>query len=642
MAFSLPSDLPTNLVDDVSEVDAAFFNNLSAMGNATKAAIATIGYGFKSATVATEEGTNSTTYTDLATTTDQITVPVGSSGKVLLLVRAQTKTNQASGYYGYMSYELSGANTVAATDTDAIMRMGSNYVTVGFVTLLTGLTAGHTTIKLKYRAQSGATASFSNRLIAAVPLPSTDGTHASGAFNLNLSTGLGLSMGGFPRPVRYTATGAGLASTAARSNMTWSHTAEEGDTVLVWVETNSGEYVTTATYAGTTMQNIGTAKTPDNVYALTLLAAFNVSAGASTVSITKNSSTHSMQGNSVSYANVTSIKGIASASGVGMTAGIDVAPVTTAGEMAVACMVTYYGDPYPSTSGGTNRWNAAGAAAQAISDSLGPAMTLSATQPGDTRNWVAMRAILNPVSTPAGAFSLTLTPTIAMSGNPYMYLATGTRTYSATTSASISDTIPAGTACSLIWVNHQGGATQTMTATIGATNAVLVGTAAVTSNSNTKLTCFAVLDPPTGTQTITVNDSSGTAIHFNTVHYRNVRWVGVAATSEVQTGQPSMSASTATGKTYANCLTFYNTGNNTFSAYNQNQRWYQAGVSGVTPMPVLAGDAYGTGSSVTFSATRSNTTYGWGGMVVTLDPVKPNFTVSFGLSLSPTLTMVPL
>ena len=193
MAFTLPSDLPTNLVDNSSTADAAFFNNLSAMGNATKAAVATIGYGFKSASVATEEGTTSTTYADLTTTTDQVTVAVGSSGKVILLVRAQTKTSQASGYYGYMSYELSGANTVAATDTDAIMRMGSNYVTAGFVTLLTGLTAGSTTIKLKYRAQSGCTASFLNRMIAAVPLPSTDGTHASAAFDLSITPSIGMT-----------------------------------------------------------------------------------------------------------------------------------------------------------------------------------------------------------------------------------------------------------------------------------------------------------------------------------------------------------------------------------------------------------------------------------------------------------------
>lgn len=193
MSFTLPSDLPTNFVDDESEVDAAYFNGVSAMGNATKAAIATIGYGVKSATVTTEETTTTTTYTDLATTTDQITVPVGSSGKVILAVRVTMKNSKSTGYYTYVGYELSGANTVAANDNDCLVKMGTPYVSQSFVTVLTGLTAGSTVIKLKYRAQSGSTASFKDRLIAAIPLPATDGTHASASFGLTLTPSIGMT-----------------------------------------------------------------------------------------------------------------------------------------------------------------------------------------------------------------------------------------------------------------------------------------------------------------------------------------------------------------------------------------------------------------------------------------------------------------
>lgn len=195
MAFTLPSDLPTNLVDDSSTVDATFFNNLSTMGNTIKAALGTIGYSTKAAVVATGETTTSTSYTDLTTTTDQVTVPIGSSGMALVIVKADIAV---TGSDGYVSYALSGDNTVAATDTKCL-RLGYQYAAstggLSAMFLETGLTGGYTTFKLKYKSgNAGNTQTFSNRRIAVIPFPSTDGTHASGAVNLNTSSSVAVGM----------------------------------------------------------------------------------------------------------------------------------------------------------------------------------------------------------------------------------------------------------------------------------------------------------------------------------------------------------------------------------------------------------------------------------------------------------------
>ena len=195
MAFTLPSDLATNLVDNSSTVDAAYFNGVSAMGNALKAAIGTIGYGSRTATVATSETSASTSYTDLATTTDQVTVAIGSSGKAVVFF--DVESSDSSGYYSYTSVDVSGANTIAASDANAIRFMpgSANPGHLGMPILMTGLTAGITTFKLKYKVSTG-TGTWLNRRITVIPLPATDGTHATANLPIDISSSLSLGMGG--------------------------------------------------------------------------------------------------------------------------------------------------------------------------------------------------------------------------------------------------------------------------------------------------------------------------------------------------------------------------------------------------------------------------------------------------------------
>jgi hypothetical protein len=119
------------------------------------------------ATVTTSESTSSSSYTDLATTTDQVTVNVGSSGMVLLVV-----TCQESGNVGLCSYAISGANTQAADDSRGLyfFHLSNEVLQASYTELVTGLNVGATTFKMKYRLTASGTATFANRAISAIPL----------------------------------------------------------------------------------------------------------------------------------------------------------------------------------------------------------------------------------------------------------------------------------------------------------------------------------------------------------------------------------------------------------------------------------------------------------------------------------------
>lgn len=126
-----------------------------------------------SASVATAQGTTSTTYTDLATTGPSVTVNVPASGEVVVQVSA-TLTTGGTTQMGSMGFVLSGANTLAASDANAAALRGATGVVNGRITSgmchLTGLTPGTTTFKAVYKA-SGNTQTFTDRNIIVDPKP---------------------------------------------------------------------------------------------------------------------------------------------------------------------------------------------------------------------------------------------------------------------------------------------------------------------------------------------------------------------------------------------------------------------------------------------------------------------------------------
>lgn len=118
--------------------------------------------------VAASEATTSVPYTDLATVGPSVTVDVGTSGRLLILIAATAYNSTANGA-NPVSVALSGANTLAAADTHAVV-FGSPNATLGFASteflLLTGLATGSTTVTVKYRA-GGGTSTYAQRRIAA-------------------------------------------------------------------------------------------------------------------------------------------------------------------------------------------------------------------------------------------------------------------------------------------------------------------------------------------------------------------------------------------------------------------------------------------------------------------------------------------
>jgi hypothetical protein len=124
--------------------------------------------GATSVSVAANESTTSTTYTDLTTTTDTVTVTIGASGKAMVTIVALIFSSGTIGD-NYVSFAVSGATTTAAADTKSISNRNTAGVSVGGTFIVTGLTAGSTTFKMKYRTSAG-TGNYLNRNIGVVPL----------------------------------------------------------------------------------------------------------------------------------------------------------------------------------------------------------------------------------------------------------------------------------------------------------------------------------------------------------------------------------------------------------------------------------------------------------------------------------------
>ena len=120
--------------------------------------------------VLTEETTTSTSYTDLATS-QAVTLTTGT--KALVIITAGMY-NTSANLYVNMSFAVSGASSVAASD-DNCLRLG--YMGAGVshrassVAVLTGLTAGSNTFTAKFKTQAG-TSGFNQRYLFVMDLGS--------------------------------------------------------------------------------------------------------------------------------------------------------------------------------------------------------------------------------------------------------------------------------------------------------------------------------------------------------------------------------------------------------------------------------------------------------------------------------------
>ena len=127
--------------------------------------------GAQSAYVSNNQSTSSTSYADLGNTDDYVTVTVGTSA--LVVISSMIRYGSGTSVYPYVGFAVSGANTQSAVDNRSAMIIAADAgldMSVSMVQLLTGLTPGSTTFKMKYRV-SGGTWSFLHRRIAVLPLP---------------------------------------------------------------------------------------------------------------------------------------------------------------------------------------------------------------------------------------------------------------------------------------------------------------------------------------------------------------------------------------------------------------------------------------------------------------------------------------
>ena len=124
------------------------------------------------ATVATSQTTTSATYTDLATAGPAVTVTTGTKAFVITSARI---SGSALGFDSYQSYAVSGATTVAASDTVAVMHGAFRINTslrASAGQMITGLTAGSNTFTCKYRVDSSSTGTFLDRNITVIDMGS--------------------------------------------------------------------------------------------------------------------------------------------------------------------------------------------------------------------------------------------------------------------------------------------------------------------------------------------------------------------------------------------------------------------------------------------------------------------------------------
>lgn len=122
------------------------------------------------ARVVTTETTASTTYADLATTTDSVTITTGTTALVFFACVAFRAT---TGNTGLCSVAVSGASSISASDNwcgEANFAATSAPFTISKCIYMTGLTAGSNTFKMKYRVDGGAAGSFAFREIVVIPI----------------------------------------------------------------------------------------------------------------------------------------------------------------------------------------------------------------------------------------------------------------------------------------------------------------------------------------------------------------------------------------------------------------------------------------------------------------------------------------
>ncbi len=120
--------------------------------------------------VSAYEGTSAGSYTDLTTSGPVVTITTGT--KALVTISSELNVD-ASNRGGFVSFAVSGATTLAASDRYSLYFYNTNtlYCQASATYLVTGLTAGSNTFTAKYKT-NGNTVYFTDRTLTVIDMGS--------------------------------------------------------------------------------------------------------------------------------------------------------------------------------------------------------------------------------------------------------------------------------------------------------------------------------------------------------------------------------------------------------------------------------------------------------------------------------------
>jgi len=129
-----------------------------------------LGLGAVRSRINTAESRSSTSYGALSTA-QSVTAIIGANGLALVSLSSFFSASNSS-ELSYFSFVVSGANTIAVSDNNAIILKASSTGTMGLIgktILLTGLSEGSTTFTVQVKNTVG-TSTYAAREITVVPL----------------------------------------------------------------------------------------------------------------------------------------------------------------------------------------------------------------------------------------------------------------------------------------------------------------------------------------------------------------------------------------------------------------------------------------------------------------------------------------
>ena len=187
-----------------------------------------------------------------------------------------------------------------------------------------------------------------------------------------------------------------------------------------------------------------------------------------------------------------------------------------------------------------------------------------------------------------------------------------------TGNVSWTETVPDNANCAVLIISFLANAAASVT--LNGTSMTAITPVGVQAGAYT-LQAFHLMSPSTGAnKTVSVTNSNGNYANAIMLYYGGVGSVGsVTSLANQTTTAPAISVSSTTDHMYVNGLA-YNPGaaGDRFLTYDKT--WRYTGRNEYYDLALTAGEAAGTGSTLTFNATRNNTSNQWGGFILDLSP----------------------